>query len=294
MILVNGSSGMLGAVLSRHLGVRHEVLGVSRSGAGGALQCDLSDGSQAKALFDSHRIGFVVNCAAYSDVDGCERDPALAHAANTLIPKNLSALCGRSIPWIHISTDYVFDGRKRSPYKEEDTAGPVNIYGLTKWLGEFYALNSTAPSAVVRTSWLFGGPNPKNFVEAIAGRLRTEKKVEVLDDQTDAPTSVFDLSLALERMIEFMRRETAGKKWNEVFHVCNTGGATRLEMTEAMRDMMGKKDVRVERADRAGITGRVAIRPAYAVMSNERFVRTFGLPLRGWRESLRDYVGTLG
>ncbi len=290
-ILVTGASGMLGRVLSERLRKTEKVLGVSRRDADGLLSCDLSDAAQVRRLFDAHPVDFVVNSAAYSDVDGCELDPALAHAANTLGPKNLSEICGaRKIPWLHISTDYVFDGRKREPYKEDDATGPVNIYGLTKWVGEFYAQHSASPCAVVRTSWLFGGPNPKNFVEAVAARLCKESRVEVLDDQTDAPTSVADLSVAIERMMAFMRKEALGRRWNETFHVCNTGGATRLEMTEKMRDFLGRKEVRVEKADRSRITNRVAIRPAYAVMSNERFTRTFGMTMRPWQESLREYV----
>lgn len=290
-ILVTGASGMLGRALCDRLKKAEEVVGISRRGGGGLLACDLSDPAQVKKLFQAHPVDFVVNSAAYSDVDGCETDPAQAHAANVQGPKNLSEACGaKKIPWIHISTDYVFDGRSRRPYKEEDATGPVNIYGMTKLAGEFYARRSASPSAVVRTSWLFGGPNPKNFVEAVAARLCRESTVGVLADQTDAPTSIADLGAALERMIAFMRKETPGRRWNETFHVCNTGGATRLEMTEKMRDALGKKDVRVEEIDRSRIPNRPAIRPAYVVMSNERFTRTFGMAMRPWQESLREYV----
>lgn len=294
-VLVTGSSGMLARSLIAHLKKNRPVLGVSRRASDGALACDLSDPSSAKKLFDAHPVDLVINAAAYSDVDGCERDPKLAYESNTLVPKNLSGLCSaKKIPWIHISTDYVFDGRKRAPYREEDAAGPVNIYGITKWLGEFYARNSSAACAVVRTSWLFGAPNPKNFVDAIAARLKTQDAVFALDDQTDSPTSVKDLCQALERIADFIGKFGGRKRWNETFHVCNRGQTTRLEMAGTIRDLLGRKQVRVEKADRKRIRDPLAaLRPPYAVMSQERFEKTFGMTLRPWREALSEYIGTL-
>ena len=293
-VLVTGSSGMLGRVLSKQLEKSGKVLGVSRRGEDGGIKCDLSDAPSVEKLFEAHPIDLVIHTAAYSDVDGCERDPKLAHAANAEAPRHIAEACGkRGLPWIHVSTDYVFDGRKRTPYKEEDATGPVNIYGVTKWIGEFYAKNSVTPCANVRVSWLFGGPNPKNFVNAIAERIKKENVVSALDDQTDAPTSVKDLSLALEKMVSHLKKLPKGTRWNETFHVCNGGGTTRLEMTEAIRDFMGKKSVRVEKGDASKITGRVAIRPAYAVMDNSHFEKTFGMKIRPWRESLREYIESL-
>ena len=290
MVLVTGSSGMLGRVLCGVFEKKHPVLGVSKSGTNG-VACDLSDPEALRGLFGARPIKLAVHAAAYSDVDGCEQDPKRAYAANALAPKNLSALCAaKNVPWIHVSTDYVFDGRKREPYVESDAAGPVNIYGLTKWIGEFYAQRSVPPCAIVRTSWLFGPGNPNNFVNAIASRLEKESTVSVLDDQADAPTSVKDLSLAIARIADVLLERGASKRWNETFHVCNSGGTTRYEMTNVIRDALGRKNVRVEKADRSQIKNRVAIRPQYAVMSPARFEKTFGMKMRPWRESLREYI----
>ena len=292
-VLVTGATGMLGRSLCTSLKKSHKVVGISRSGAEGSLACELSDAPSLRRVLEAHPIDMAVNTAAFSDVDGCERDPKLAYDSNALAVKNLSEAFGaKKIPWVHVSTDYVFDGRKRDLYKENDPTGPVNIYGLTKWIAEFYALNSASPCAVVRTSWLFGGPNPKNFVNALATRLAKEKTVSVLDDQMDAPTSVKDLSAAIERILEALKTFSKENRRNEVFHVCNQGGTTRLEMTRAMRDAMGRKEVKVERTDPASIQNRVAIRPAYVVMSPEKFEKNFGLKMRPWRESLKEYIQT--
>ncbi len=290
-VLVTGSTGMLGRVLCDVLKKDHSVLGLSRQGAEGSLACELSDLSSLRRVFDQNKVDLLVNTAAYSDVDGCERDPKLAHASNTLSTKYLSMACSeKNVPWVHVSTDYVFDGRRREPYKESDATGPVNIYGLTKWTGEWYAKNSPAPCAVVRTSWLFGGPSPKNFVNAVAARLAKENSISVLDDQTDAPTSVKDLSLAILKILEHMKKLKSGERWNETFHICNNGGTTRFKMTEVIRDAIGRKDVRVEKTGPSAIPNRVAIRPVYVVMSPQKFEKSFGMTLRPWQESLKEYV----
>ena len=293
--LVTGSSGMLGRVLCTHLEKSQKVLRVSRQGLDGGLRCDLSDPEAVGRLFHEHSVGLVIHTAAYSDVDGCERDPKHAYAANAQAPRNLSEVCGaKHIPWIHISTNYVFDGRKKTPYVEQDPTGPVNIYGVTKWVGEFYAKSSVSPCANVRTSWLFGGPNPKNFVNAITERIQKEDLVTVLNNQTDAPTSVKDLSLALEKIARLLREQPSERRWNETLHVCNGGVATHQDLTETIRDVLGRKNVRVEITDPAKIPNRIAIRPApMAAMSNARFEKMFDMKLRPWRESLSEYIKSL-
>ncbi len=294
VVLITGSTGMLGRALGETLSSSYSVLGISKRGLSGSLACDLSDASSVRRVFERHAIQLVINTAAYSDVDGCERDPKLAYDSNALAPKILSAICSeKKIPWIHVSTDYVFNGRKTTPYVESDQAAPVNVYGMTKWVGEYYAMTSASPAAVVRTSWLFGKYQPNNFVNVIMERMKNEAVLSVLDDQVDAPTSVKDLSLALATIAGHLldlSKKNPGKAWNEVFHVCNGGSATRHDMTLKIRDWMGLARVRVEKTARELIRNRVAIRPAYSVMSNEKFQKFFGMKLSSWQESLKEYV----
>ncbi len=289
-VLVTGGSGMLGRELLRLLKKNgRSAIGVSRSGRSADLTCELSDSKTVSNLFAAQKPRVVINTAAYSDVDGCERDPELAHRSNAVAVKNLAEACSASgAVFVHVSTDYVFDGRKRSPYVEEDATGPVNVYGLTKLTGEVYAAACKTPSATVRTSWLFGPDNPKNFVNAIVERLKREDVVAVLDDQQDSPTSVRDLSEALLRIAEKLLK--SGAAGHTVYHVCNAGGTTRYDMATKIRDILGLKKVRVERAERKQIAGRLAIRPAYAVMSTRRYEKELSCKLRGWEESLREYL----
>ncbi|MCG3175560.1 MAG: dTDP-4-dehydrorhamnose reductase [Candidatus Omnitrophica bacterium] len=292
-VLVTGSSGMLGQVLSRKLQEDGAtVVRTCRSGASGALAADLTDENAVKGLFGDGPYEAVYHTAAYSDVDGCERDPERARRANALATRSLAGYCSETgAVLVHVSTDYVFSGQKDSPYVETDPTGPVNIYGLTKLESEYHALHARIPSAVVRTSWLFGGPKETDFVNAIVRRLRSDRVVRVLDDQIDCPTSAEDLSTALTAIAEaLLERRRRGADGAEVYHVCNTGATTRLEMARCIRDILGLGDASVERLSRQDIPGRLAVRPRRNVMSVERFEREFGRRLRPWQESLRDYL----
>ncbi len=280
---------MLGRVLCGLLKKNDSVLGLSRNGADGSLRCDLSNESALRRIFEENSIDLVVNTAAYSDVDGCERDPGLAYSSNALSCKNLSLLCGtKKIPWVHVSTDYVFDGDKRQPYTEEDKTFPKCNYGLTKWMGEYYAANSAAPCAIVRTSWLFGPGNPKTFVNWVSARLKIEGAASVLDNQTSSPTSVKDLSEAIVKISRSLV-ETKNKKRNEVFHVCNHGATTHKGIAEFIRDHKFQKAT-IQKIDLSAFPNRPAIRPKYSVMDPGKIEKMLGIKMRPWQESLKEYI----
>lgn len=290
-ILVTGSSGMLGQALVKRLSKANQVLGVSKSGRGNSRACDLSQPAETEKVF-SNNFDLVIHTAAYSDVDGCEKEPALAQEANAVATKNLAQACGRrNIPFIYVSTDYVFDGKKKSPYTESDATCPVNIYGLTKLEGEFFTRRYAPIHAIVRTSWLFGEGPQNSFVNAILMRLKTETLVRVLDDQEDSPTSVEDLSEALERIgARLVSDRRSGKAFQDTFHVCNSGSTTRYGLTLKIKECLGLEKTRVEKIDKEGIQNRVAVRPAYGVLSSSRYESFFGRKIRPWQESLKDYV----
>lgn len=293
-VLVTGGSGMLGRVLVRYLATRHEVTSLSRSGRNGSMVCDLRSSDEVARAFEGENFGLVIHTAAYSDVDGCERDPKLAHESNALATKYVAAECGkRRIPLVHVSTDYVFDGFKNSPYQEKDPVGPVNIYGLTKLEAEYHVKALARCSAVVRTSWIFGPENPSSFVNAITAKLKTEKVVRVLADQEDSPTYAADLAAALTRIGEYavdrLKKDPAAE-WHETFQVCNAGSTTRFGMTQKIRDYLGLRGVEVQKVERHEIKGRLAVRPAYAVMSTKHYEDFFKVKLRSWETSLKEYI----
>ena len=289
--MITGASGMLGRVLSRRFSSENEVVGVSKTGRDKTVACDISADKEITVLFQTTKPDLVLNAAAYSDVDGCERDPELAYACNALAVKYLAALCGAcGVPMVHVSTDYVFDGRKNTPYVETDSTDPVNIYGVSKLGGEFYAAQEKSPTVIVRTSWLFGPENPANFVNAILGRLKKDAVVSVLDDQTDAPTYVGDLCLAIEKIAARLCSTKEKPLKSKIYHVCNAGSTTRYDMTLEIKKILCLDKVQVVKAERESIQGRLAMRPPYAVMSSRYFEESFGMKLRPWQESLREYL----
>ncbi len=293
-ILVTGAAGMLGRALLDGWSGRNSVVGTARLSGGEFLPCDLSQKNQVKGLFSKRTFDLAVHTAAYSNVDGCERDPERAYESNAVASKNLAQACGqKNIPLIYISTDYVFNGLKNSPYKETDRTCPVNIYGMTKLEGEYHVQKHARVSAVVRTSWLFGPGNPLNFVNHILARLAKEPAVAVLDDQKDSPTYVKDLTKALENvgaMLTDLAQRKTKKNFSEIYHVCNSGVATRYDMALKIKGSLRLKNTRIKLADPKSISGRLAVRPAYAAMSTSRYQKSFKSSLRGWEEALEEYV----
>lgn len=285
-VWVTGASGMLGRVLVPLLRASGwDVTALSRTGRNGTLALDLCSSQDVEALIRKSRPAAVLHGAALADVDACERDPDAARAANAFSTRCLARACSDAgAPLIYVSTDYVFDGKGREFYGEDDPTFPVNLYGLSKLEGEWHAATCRSGGAIVRTSWLFGAPNPANFVNAVRARLLAETEVSVLDDQTDSPTSVLDLSRALEAIT---RRCLSAVRPITVYHFCNAGSTTRLGMTLWMRDQL-KAPARVVRT--SSIPNRPAVRPPRTVMSCGRFEKDFGVRIRPWQEALREYL----
>src|SRR3989338_943553 len=293
-VLVTGGSGMLGRVLMDALSLDGGTRGVSRGGAHGTFACDLTDPRQVENFFSLNSFDLVVHTAAYSDVDGCERNPKLAHASNAVSTKYLAQACGQKrTPFIYISTDYVFDGTMKALVQENDTPCPINIYGMTKLEGEVHNMQWAPVSAIVRTSWLFGPGNPANFVNAVAERLRKEKVVRVLADQENRPTYVRDLSVAIQKIANYLlslSKKGPEENYQGIFHVCNAGETTRYEMASKIREYLGLKEVMIEKLDKLPSESRPALRPKYASMSTKHYETFFKTKLRRWEDSLKEYL----
>lgn len=199
-ILIIGCNGQLGHDASQILSPEHDVWAVDVD------VLDITDESAVKRAFDRYGPAVVINCAAYTDVDGCERHEAAARQVNVDGPRHLAdaaAACGAMM--VHVSTDYVFDGQRTLPvpYRESDAPGPVSVYGKTKLAGELAVLESGARCAVVRTAWLYG-INGRNFLKTIL-RLalrQPEQALKVVDDQYGSPTWSYRLAQQVGRVIE--------------------------------------------------------------------------------------------
>jgi dTDP-4-dehydrorhamnose reductase len=214
----------------------------------------------------------VLHAAAWTDVDGAEADPQAAAAVNVGGTQNAAAL---GAPIVAFSTDYVFDGTKRTPYVESDAPSPQSAYGRTKLHGEAAAGED---AWIVRSSWLFG-PTGKNFVRTMLALGRERDEVAVVDDQRGSPTYVGDLAAAVHALIELPRG---------VWHIAAAGDCTWAEFAEAIFEEAGL-DCRVRRISTAEL-GRPAPRPAYSVLRSERPAAP---ELPHWREGLRACLDRL-
>ncbi|MGE0792533.1 MAG: dTDP-4-dehydrorhamnose reductase [Sandaracinaceae bacterium] len=277
MHVVIGADGMLGAAwmnLLAHRGIPHRA----------ALYpvIDLSEPATIAAALDVEPADVVINCAAYTDVDGAEADEAAANLVNGTGVGHLVDACDeRGIPLIHYSTDYVFDGRASAPYAIDHPIDPVNAYGRSKRLGEEAVLASDGAHLMIRTSWLYA-PWGKNFVRTIAGLAKSRPSLRVVDDQRGRPTSaehLAELSLALYE---------GGARG--VYHGTDGGECTWFGFARAIAARVNPACV-VEPCTTAEFP-RPAVRPAYSVLDLSGTEERIG-PRAPWTEHLASVLDRL-
>jgi dTDP-4-dehydrorhamnose reductase len=267
-LLVTGAKGMLGhrvLAIARERG--HDARGTDLPGV------DLTDAAAVRRLVDDTRPEAIVNCAAYTDVDGCEADEELATRVNGDAAGNV-ARCG--VPVVHVSTDYVFAGDGRRPYVESDPPAPRTAYGRSKLAGEELVRAAGDGHAIVRTAWLFG-EGGKNFVDTML-RLGAERdEVSVVFDQVGSPTWTGHLAPELVTLAE------SGA--SGVFHAAGGGACSWFELAiEAMR--LRELDCRVVAVTTEEFP-RPAPRPAFSVLETER---EDGIRLPDWHEGVAQHV----
>jgi len=273
-IVVLGSEGMLGRDLMGALSGAHDVLGFDK---------DDIDITRQRATADFLRDiapDCVVNAAGYTDVDRCEKMIRKAFMVNGEGVKNIAKACryiGAKL--IHISTDYVFDGHKGSPYDEDDPPNPINIYGESKLMGERYVERYLDDYLIIRTQWLYGKHGP-NFVETILTLADKMPRIEVVNDQRGCPTFTIDLSAAIQHLVE--------RKVRGIFHVSNQGACSWYEF--ALEIVHLSDDARAEIVPvTSKALNRPARRPSFSVLDCRKFQGATGRAMRSWREGLRDY-----
>ena len=275
--LVLGGTGIVGRALVREGRSRGwPVLGLSHG------QGDISDRRRADELCAAFRPALIVNCAAFTQVDLCEAEPERAFAVNGAAVGNLvRAAEAVGARLIHLSTDYVFDGRATAPYTEDHPTAPQSSYGRSKLEGERQALASDR-SLVVRTSWIFGRGGA-NFVDTIAGRIRSgQKSFRVVDDQVGAPTWAPFLARAVSDLGEW---GTTG-----LVHYQNRPA---LSWCAFAREIARRLDPGVEVTPiTTAEAPRPAPRPTYSVLAVDRFEKLAGRTVESWHEGLTNHLGT--
>ena len=269
-VLITGGAGQLGRDLAEALGIQAFALD--------RFECDVTNPASIAAAVERITPDAIVNCAAWTDVDGCEGDPDRARSVNALGAQNLARAAGDALV-VQVSTDYVFDGRASRPYEETDATDPLSVYGASKLEGEVQTATA-GRWAVVRSAWLYGA-GTRNFVAAILRAARTRDRLQVVDDQIGSPTSTPDLALGLVALLE---RGATG-----LLHGVNAGECSRFEFARAILAEAGLDPARVEPVSTDAMP-RPAKRPAYAPLDGVAW-RAAGLPeLRPWNAALRDIV----
>lgn len=286
-ILIIGSKGQLGTELTQCFARGNTELGIpallrAKNEVRGADldELDISDLQAVRRFFDGAQYDCVVNCAAYTDVNGCESHPDIALKANALGPRNLALACVETgAKLVHVSTDYVFSGDGNVPYLEFDRCDPKSVYGKSKLFGEEYVRALCPRSFIVRTAWLYGY-HGKNFVKTIVRAARERGELRVVDDQLGNPTNAADLA---HHLIKLCASEEYG-----VYHATGSGECSWYEFA-------------CEIVARFGISAKVspctteeyptpAKRPAYSSLRNLMLECTVGDEFRDWREALSAYA----
>jgi dTDP-4-dehydrorhamnose reductase len=280
-VLILGSNGRLGAALVRRWQTLPdtEVIALTR------VQVDLSDPEKAEAGVAEIPFGagdVVVNCAAATDVDGCEKDRDGARRINAESPGRIARLCAaRGARLVHIGTDYVFDGTLDRPYTEEDEPKPLSHYGLTKLEGDREVLAASPAHCVVRVSWVFG-PDKPSFVDAIVKRALTSPDAAAVHDKTSAPSYTEDMAVWLA---EFLKLSVPGG----IYHLCNGGtcswrdyGEYALECAKA--NGLPVLTTTVAPLKLSDMKNFIAVRPPKTPLDTAKFARITGITPRPWRE----------
>ena len=284
-ILVIGAKGMLGRDLVKIL---HSTFHTHQDSNREILEWDIDEidiREEKKTVnqIESFRPEIVINVAAYTDVDGCESNEEKAFAVNAEGMKHvaLGALrCRAKV--VYLSTDYIFDGKKREPYLEDDAPNPLNVYGRSKWKGEQYVRELVKDVLIVRTQWLYGRYG-NNFVTSILRQAGEKKVLSIVNDQIGSPTYTVDLSEAISVLLQYDARG--------VFHIANSDLCTWYTFGQAILKHSGMERVKVIPISSKEL-GRPAIRSAYSVLNCQKLKQVTGMSLRPWSEAVRDFLLT--
>jgi dTDP-4-dehydrorhamnose reductase len=301
-VLITGSSGMLGADLCRELGKNYIVIGADLVHSPQFIvhslhKVDITNKRATGALINRIRPDVVIHAAAMTDVDGCEACPKKAYKINAKGAKNVALACkSAGAALIYISTDFVFDGKKKKPYKESDKTSPLSVYGDSKLKGELAVKKALKKYFILRTSWLYG-KNGKNFVDTIIAKAKSEKLLKVVDDQVGSPTYTKDLAKAIHALLQKIQsrpghpaglyRPGLGIGFG-IYHISNSGAVPWFNYAREILKLTGSRTKVVPISSKE--LARPAKRPAMSVLDNSKFIKFTGYRMRNWQEALKDYV----
>ena len=280
-ILITGSNGQLGqSLLELSSDFKHyNFFFNSRK------DLDITDFKRVEDYIEKQKISTIINCAAYTNVMKAEDELFLANLINNLSVENLANLCyEKSIKLIHISTDYVFDGKKSDPYNENDMTNPLNNYGLTKCKGEEKILKlDLKNSLIIRTSWLYS-KSENNFVSKIIKKIHLNESFGVTNREFGSPTRSSDLAKAILSTIPKIKNNKV-----KIYHFSNLGNCSRFEFANEINKLLNKKNFI---KPTFMINDNIA-RPKNSSLDPQNFSSDFGIKINPWKDSLKNHITNL-
>ena len=283
-ILVTGANGQLGnemQVMAASYPCYH-FLFVTKE------QLSIDDIDDVKKYFNIHKIDACVNCAAYTAVDKAETETTTAFRVNADAAGNLAAVCkDQHALFIHISTDYVFDGTATVPYKEDHSVKPINAYGASKLKGEQLAMHNNPEAIIIRTSWVYSSFG-NNFVKTMLRLMSDRESINVVNDQVGCPTYAADLAAAIMKIID---QSSAGKIHSGVYNFSNEGVINWHQFAVAIKELSGSKCI--VNPIPAAQYPTPAKRPNYSVLDTTKIQETFNVVIPQWKDSLEKCLKLL-
>lgn len=277
-ILVTGSRGMLGSDVVSVLAEEHDVIGVN------SRDFDITEKDITIEFIKKIKPELIIHSAAYTDVDGCEKNMDKAFKVNALGARNIAiATQEMNAAMLYVSSDYVYDGQKETPYFEYDRTNPLSIYGKSKLEGENFVKSIVNKHFIIRTSWLFG-KNGKNFVKTMLELSKTKDSLNIVDDQIGSPTYTYDLAKAIKLLVESGCYGT--------YHLTNSEYCSWYDFTKNIYEIANIGHVRLNPITTEEL-GRPAPRPKNSRLEKFYWKLNEFTELRSYKEAVEEYIREL-
>ncbi|TRU34761.1 MAG: dTDP-4-dehydrorhamnose reductase [Microcystis aeruginosa Ma_MB_F_20061100_S20] len=285
-VLLIGAKGQVGQELQVTLQSLGEVISIGRE------ELDLTNSEKISQLIREIHPDYLVNAAAYTAVDKAETEPDLAYSINTIAPKIMAESAEKiQAKFLHISTDYVFDGRKNTPYLETDLTNPLGVYGQSKLRGEEEIKTVNSQAIILRTAWVYGSYGKSNFVKTMLRLGKEREELKVVVDQVGSPTWAKDIATAITQLLINVDNPTG------IYNFTNSGVASWFDLTKAIFEEAKISGIPLKIQRVIPITTAEyptpAVRPAYSVLSGQKISQQLGYIPPYWRDSLKAMLNQL-
>ena len=285
-VLLIGAKGQVGQELQVTLPQLGEVISIGRE------ELDLTNSEKISQLIREIHPDYLVNAAAYTAVDKAEIEPDLAYSINAIAPKIMAESAEKiQAKFLHISTDYVFDGRKNTPYLETDLTNPLGVYGQSKLRGEEEIKTVNSQAIILRTAWVYGSYGKSNFVKTMLRLGKEREELKVVVDQVGSPTWAKDIATAITQLLINVDNPAG------IYNFTNSGVASWFDLTKAIFEEAKISGIPLKIQRVIPITTAEyptpAVRPAYSVLSGQKISQQLGYIPPYWRDSLKAMLNQL-